>query len=447
MNTDTIMRWISIACGCGLLVAAGAVTADFNYFPGNQIKHKVRWIQAVVTDITTPPTVTNLPGGGPRFQTHQPGKMQPGLTLIVSVGEDSLNTPKVVDAEGNIIHQWRTDWFEIWPDDSGFAEKKRPKRQPGVSVHGIKITEDGGIVFNFEILSTVRIDACSNVQWKLNNRGHHFVTEDENGDFWVGGGMLHPRGTEFRHPNFRMPLAEDTILQLSPEGEVKREIPILDILFQNDLHGLIFMGTLQQIDTRVGGDTIHLNDVEFFPSDMEEGIFKHGDMIMSLRNNHSIIVVDPETLEIKHRATGMFMRQHDPDFISGDKYIVFDNQTMRYGEGQGESRSRIVEVTASPDGGVKEWREVYAPANDEAKFYTRAMGWQQPLDNGNVLAVVSFDGRIVELDSEGKLVWEYRNAVGENVRGLVSEGERLPVEMDADWFAQKRAAAGCATTN
>ncbi|MFH1604467.1 MAG: hypothetical protein ABIH03_11235, partial [Pseudomonadota bacterium] len=46
---------------------------------------------------------------------------------------------------------------------------------------------------------------------------------------------------------------------------------------------------------------------------------------------------------IKYITTGLFMRQHDPDFIDGNTYSVFDNIAI---DRAGQRQSRIVRVTA-----------------------------------------------------------------------------------------------------
>ena len=43
-----------------------------------------------------------------------------GLLMAVGVGDDLLNFVRVIDRSGATIHEWRPNWFDIWPDD-GFA--------------------------------------------------------------------------------------------------------------------------------------------------------------------------------------------------------------------------------------------------------------------------------------------------------------------------------------
>ena len=60
----------------------------------------------------------------------------------------------------------------------------------------------------------------------------------------------------------------------------------------------------------VTGDTLHLNDVETFPSHLEEGVFKAGDIMLSLRNINTVLVFRDEDLKVTHINTGTVVRQH-----------------------------------------------------------------------------------------------------------------------------------------
>ena len=67
-------------------------------------------------------------------------------------------------------------------------------------------------------------------------------------------------------PNYRPPFEEYTVLKVTPDGEILREISIFDVLINNGLQGLLYMQAKYGDTTEVTGDTLHLNDVEIFPS-------------------------------------------------------------------------------------------------------------------------------------------------------------------------------------
>ena len=50
--------------------------------------------------------------------------------------------------------------------------------------------------------------------------------------------------------------------------------------------------------------------------------------MVSLRNIHAVMVFDPDTLNIKYLSIGKVVRQHDPDFIDGNRISIFDNNNV-----------------------------------------------------------------------------------------------------------------------
>ncbi len=56
------------------------------------------------------------------------------------------------------------------------------------------------------------------------------------------------------------------IEQLDQDGNQLQKKEIFEILVENDLRGLMHLSTLDNMRTEVVSDTLHLNDVEIFPS-------------------------------------------------------------------------------------------------------------------------------------------------------------------------------------
>lgn len=441
MGRDSIARWVFLVGCISLALVIGAVTVITDQFPGTQIKWAYGKAVSVRNLLLERPKSINVAGDGPVATFHQPGEMAPGLTLIVRIDADLVHKAEVIRPDGSVVHAWQLNIFEIWPEAGELPAHRRPRRLPGGLVHGAVLQPNGDLVFNFAPLSTLRVNACNEIVWKRANLGHHSVHMASDGNIWVGGEVFHPTGTPTGHQNHRSPLREWTAQELSPGGEILAEISMLDLLWRNDLYGLLFATTQEDFLPEGTGDTLHLNDVDVFPEYMMPGIFRPGDIMVSLRNINSVIVFDRETLAIKHRATGMFLRQHDADFTSGNSYTVYDNRNLGASTGPEVPRSRILEVTASPDGGVAAYREIYR-GPDASDFFSNTKGRHQALSSGGGLIVVADDGRAIEVDAGGALVWEYRNVVDQGYRGWMTEAERLPAEMDEAFFRNAAAACG-----
>ena len=366
---------------------------------------------------------------------HDPDAAQPGLTLITSATADNQLDARLIALDGTPVQTWPIDWYTLWPDADHVPEHLRPKQQPGTHIHGAVIMENGDLVFNFEFQGMMRLDVCGDVVWRLPYLTHHSIDRDRRtGNFWVSGRIFHDEPTE-KFPNHTPTFAEPTVLEVTPDGEIVTEISVLRLLDKNGLDGLLYMDDFDDIQrgrASTTGDTLHLNDVEVFPPDTHSEIFDPGDLMISLRNIHTVLVFDPKSEDIVYSQSGGFVGQHDPDFIDGDRISVFDN-AVTHGEGAPkESRVVIFDATGEAE------PEVHYQGSDEDPFYTQVMGKHQWLDNGNLLLTESTGGRAFELDKDGNIVWQYLNIVDDGWVGLVDEAQRLPESFDAAFFDDQR---------
>ena len=279
--------------------------------------------------------------------------------------------------------------------------------------------ENGDLLFNFEHLGLVRLDKEGKVVWKLPYQTHHSIHQHDDGNFWVCGQIEHS-GPDPRFPE-RIPRFEEyTILEITPGGEIANEWSVPDLLMKNNLKGLLYMASTENKIERIKGDILHLNDVEPFPENMEEGFFKRGDVLVSLRNINTVFAFNRETEKIKYVCCGKFLRQHDPDFIDGNTFSVFDNNQE---PDEKNPQSRILVISA-----LEGTQSIFFEGSDDQPFYTYILGKHQWLPNGNLLVTESCSGKAFELNPKGEIVWEYINYVDEGIAGIVEEVTRLPGE-------------------
>ena len=344
----------------------------------------------------------------------------PGVNLVAQVGPKRVLLVKLMDLDGRTLHRWDIDWFELWPDAQHVPDRRLPKAPPGTHVDAGVLMENGDLVFTFAGQGLVRLDPQGEVVWRLPCLTHHSIERGPNGNFWVCGQKYHTEWSD-RFPNQTPPFVEETLLEVTPEGKVAREWSVRDLFYQNGLTGLLYFGTLAQWSTQINGNNFHLNDVEPFPEGLEEGFFKKGDVLVSLRNNNTVFVFDWESGKIKHVSTGRSVRQHDPDFIDGNSFSIFDNNLAAPRSLNPQSRIAIV---SAPEDTL----ETYLEGTPEHPFYTAIWGKHQWLPNGNLLITESWEGKAFEVDPSGKIVWQYINYVDDGVVGLVEQVKRLPLE-------------------
>ena len=351
---------------------------------------------------------------------------QPGLRLVTEMAPERNISAKIINLEGDTVHEWQVDWFKMWPNPEHLPKKIVPKSKPGTNIHGAIVMENGDLIFNFESKGLIRIDRDGQVVWRLPYLTHHSIHRHDDGNLWVSGSKYHTKKVS-RLPNLKPPFYEETILEITPEGEILREWFIADILRKNGYTGLLYMGSLKNESTAIQGDDsllgnsdiLHLNDVEPFSSKLQPGFFNQGDVMVSLRNINTVFVFNVENEEIKFISTGQFVRQHDPDFIDGNTFSVFDNNNAS----TENPRSRIAIVSVEDN-----TSKVFFEGSQEVPFFTTVMGKHQWQPNGNLLITEAMSGRGLEVDRQGKIVWEYVNYVDRGIVGVVGEVQRLPLE-------------------
>jgi hypothetical protein len=367
--------------------------------------------------------------------THRPNATQPGLTLINGIGAKNQLMMRVIDADGSTVQDWEIDWYKMWPNPTHLHKSLLPKRKPAALIHGIKLMPNNDVVFNFEHLGALRVNACSEVVWRLPYITHHSIFQDDNGDLWITANRYHTKKMR-DYPHLKVPRLEPTVIRISPEGELLEEFSVLDMIADADLRGYLFQGTKDNFGNaqKRREDLIHLNDVEVFSSDMTPGFFQPGDIMLSLRNLNSIAVLDGSTRQIKYWRMGGWVWQHDPDFIDGNRISVYDNNNS-FGTSI-EGHSRIVVVDARTDK-----TEIRYPRKGSRKFFSGAMGKHQILENGNLLITETMNGRAFEITAEDKVVWEYLNIVEPGKKkAILQEATRLPTSVTAESFQASRMA-------
>lgn len=332
------------------------------------------------------------------------------VTLVTSHFPTSagvLPAVRVLDRRGEVLHEWRFDAKQLWP---GTRDDPMAPADPFQEfAHGTYLFENGDLLLNVEYHGLVRLNARSEVVWKLDRRTHHSVHRDEDGNFWVS--VLDfatdlPKVVE-KYLGLWPPVHVEGALCVSPAGEILEEHDFLAALVASEHKSLLW--TVGPGAATRRGDLVHLNDVEPLPKALAAQYprFAAGDLLVSLCFLNAVFVYDRQTRAIKWLASGPWVRQHDPDFL-GDGWIsVFDNRTDESPAGQFLGGSRIVAV--QPHTGAQ--RILHAGSTQgtglRRPFYTSLGGKAQHLANGGWLLTETTAARVFEVDAEGRIRWEW----------------------------------------
>jgi hypothetical protein len=241
----------------------------------------------------------------------------------------------------------------------------------------------------------VKMDAASRVMWTYDARTHHDFTVDGEGNIYTLVHEVHRQPLPGLPSQILLPVVEDYVVVLSSDGRELQRLGVTEALRSSPFASIL---ALPKPTDR--GDLWHANDIELLSDDLAQAFpsLRAGQVMVSLRTVDTLIVVDLEQRSVVWALRGPWHRQHDPDFLPNGNLLVFDNKG-HYGPGE---PSRVLEL--DPTTWCVEWQYT---GSAEDPFYTRGAGAQQRLPNGNTLITESLPGRILEVTTEGDVVWEY----------------------------------------
>jgi hypothetical protein len=426
-------RWDLALFGLGLLALAfayGLAAGKYRLFPHDTIERAAEALRdwrenwrhylQVRSRYLLP---TARAGGG--VTVHDPATVAPG-PIFLTMYRDGRFGASLVDREGRTLHTWDVAFRDAFPEPK-HLETVPPEFD--VSIRGAELLPNGDVVLSFGLGGAARIDRCSRVLWALPAETHHALDHLPNGDTLVLA-LRRSAAADARHPGLAPGpegyLWEDTVLRVRPDGSVAEERSVLDVLYESGWQAVLFVGYAAAISGIRDDDPLHLNDVEVLDAGMAGAfpLFAAGDVMLSLRNVNTLLVVDGRTWRVKWSMTGPFLMQHDPDFLPNGNILVFDNRitgkTPRFGH------SRVLEIDPATRGVVWSYQ-----GEDGEPFYTDQAGGQQLLPNGDVLVMDSTGGRVFEVargPAGDRIVWEYVNLQGDGLVGLISGAQHVDPE-------------------
>jgi hypothetical protein len=169
------------------------------------------------------------------------------------------------------------------------------------------------------------------------------------------------------------------------------------------------------------GDWLHTNSIAPLPEnkwyDAGDERFRPGNILLNTRNIDTLYIIDKETKEVvwewTHDYKGGLSHCHEPEMIEkglpgAGNIMLFDNGLFpRHRSHNGQTF--IIEF--DPVTAEIVWKyETEGYAN--LKFFSKTMGTQKRLPNGNTFIVEDNTGRLFQVKPDGEIVWEYVNRGG-----------------------------------
>jgi hypothetical protein len=348
---------------------------------------------------------------------HDPARALDGYTLYTS-----WHAPEVVliDMAGEVVRRWHLPFSEVLAQSQS---ERASVPDDEVIVRRAQLLPNGDLVAVYDRPNRTpygwglaRFDHEGRVRWSVIEHLHHDFAFGPDGRVYTLGHEIRTEPRDGLAP-VQPPFFDEFLVILSPDGNVLDRISIFEAFAGSRYEQALF--ELADL-ANAKGDYLHPNAVELVDERAAAQVpgWRAGQVLVSLLEMNGLALIDPEDREVVWFIHGAWHQQHDPDLLPNGNILLFDNQ----GDLAAGMHSQILEI--DPVTGSIVWRFA---STDAESFYSKALGSQQMLDNGNILVTESLRGRIFEITRSGEVVWEYLNPV--EMRGAhayVVGAQRLP---------------------
>ena len=118
----------------------------------------------------------------------------------------------------------------------------------------------------------------------------------------------------------------------------------------------------------IDGDPTHSNSISYISKDHPNvSWLKEGFLIISVRNINALAVLDPESEEIVKVFGTTTRMQHDIDYLSDGRMLIFDNR----GSFDGSGFTRVLEFELDDEENMKNIWVYEGDQDDEIEFSTK----------------------------------------------------------------------------
>jgi hypothetical protein len=347
---------------------------------------------------------------------YQRDKAFKGYTLYSSGHAQKV---MLLDMEGEVVHRWDFSFREVWPSSPHIPIPSPPQH---IYVRRAHVYPDGELLACFVSASDTpygyglaRFDASGKLLWKYNGHTHHDFDVAKDGTIYALTHDLRDRPPQ-KLSSLPSNVLEDFIVTLTPDGEVKQKVSVLDAML-NSKYSEALKRRISHEDNQ--WDLLHTNSVTRVNSAFASAdpAIEPGQVMVLMRNLNLLAVVDLEKEAVTWGMTGPWHLPHDPQLLANGHISLFDNQVL-HGPMRG---SRVIEFDPRDSQIVWEYR-----GSKEKPFLSATMSRHQILPNDNVLIVEAHGGRMFEVTREGEIAWSYVNPV----RAGAKE-QKIPIIADA----------------
>ena len=304
-----------------------------------------------------------------------------------------------------ILHTWnpdinfinsKTSKFKIKKDISWTLDLEKDKNENRYRIYNPLVLKNGSLIFA-DWSPLIKIDVCGNYIWHNDeDLFHHLINIDHNYDYWVASEIYPSEINQLHNLSEENHYWDDAITKISKYGKILYQKSVTEIFIENNMEHLLF-----SVGIHYEYDPIHLNDIQ--PALEDTKFWKKGDLFLSINNQAMIMQFRPSTNEIINIITGPFSHQHDVDIISDHEISIFNNKVFNTYKAK---NNEIVIYNFKTNNFSKKFDN----SIKELNFFTDGQGLSElDMKNGNMLIEETETGRLIYLNKNGDLLWEYIN--------------------------------------
>ncbi|MGH1402905.1 MAG: arylsulfotransferase family protein [Alphaproteobacteria bacterium] len=341
----------------------------------------------------------------------------------------------LLDLDGNEVHSWVAPFSQKWGEvrhldsyvplqhiviDRAFLA---PEMNGDLYVQYLGFGDPADYHYGM-----AKLDKDSNVLWRFEDRAHHDVE-------FVDDFMLTFVSETTTVPNPHLPNVSgehfnEYLVWIDPEtGKERKRLNIFDAFVDSKYQDLLhmFVSDIKHSLMRPG-DVLHPNTITLIPDHVvgKAPMLKEDSVMISFRNLDLLIIIDLNSEKVTWASYGPWKGQHSPRFLDNGHMILFDNMGGIGTDPRG--LSRVLEIDLNTMAIAWEYQ-----GQEGARFFSIYNSMVDPLPNGNVFVTATHQGRLLEVNRDKEIVWDYflpeRIQDGELQRiPLVYSGKRYSAE-------------------
>jgi hypothetical protein len=342
-----------------------------------------------------------------------------GFLLVSCVSSNGANTVSLINLANRsrrmIELPVNSDRLSQYSD---FLIGSEPRRQGSFSsrnrVWHPYLSKDGTLTYTIPWNDLISVDLKTGQEkWRVRGAFHHSIEPDANGDLWVCGAVQpetisNPKSKTL-HSN--KVFEDQALVKVSPSGKVLQVVSVADLILNSGLEFLLYGSA----NPNVNFDPIHLNQITPILSD--SGVLKKGQILVSLRNLSTILLIDPTLETVVWHGSGNWMNQHCVMPVGPSTFSVLDNHSFASGQYWLNSAWRTRIVTHNIETGKAS--DIQVNRESPRDFCIPIEGRALPVSSNHWMVEDCLQGTIMVFGNQ-KLIFKWSNLYPDGTVGITS---------------------------